>query len=288
MARGMVVALTALVGACGTVDMEAQSSTASPLSFEVASVRPNNSTEFRGAGWDFLPGGRFMATNLPLYWIISLAYDVAPQSVRLSGGPSWIRSEKYDIEALAAADAVPGSLSRRERDQRIRKMLQALLADRFKLTMRHESKEMPVYAVVVSKGGPKLQEADIHEKDCPIARTQDGTSCHVINGGMGRGMHGKAVSVADMAQFVENWSDRPVIDKTGIEGLFEIDTDGWAPMRPRPLAPGAQPTAEDIAMADPTRPTLSLIFERLGLKLETQRAAVDTFAIEHVERPSVN
>ncbi len=207
----------------------------------MASVKQNNSADFRGVGWDFLPGGRFTATNLPLYWIIALAYDVSPQSVRLSGGPAWIRTERYDLKAEAGADMVPASMSRKAREDNMRLRLQALLADRFKLAVRHESREMPVYAVVLGKSGPKLRKAAIEEKDCPSSRGQGDMSCHVITGGMGRGMHGKAVSVADIVQFVENWSDRPVIDKTGIDGLFEIDTDGWAPMRPRPVLPGRDP-----------------------------------------------
>jgi bla regulator protein blaR1 len=112
-----------------------------------------------------------------------------------------------------------------------------------------------VYAVVVGKNGPKLH---------------------------------KAVSVSNIAMFVENWSDRPVVDKTGIQGLFEVETDGRAPLRPRPVAPGAEPPAEDIAMADPTRQTLFLIFEWLGLKIEPQRAPVDVIVIDHVEKPSEN
>jgi len=288
MGNTIAVAIPALLGIWGTAGAWAQSRPDAALTFEVASVKPNNSADFRGVGWDFLPGGKFTATNLPLYWLIARAYDVAPQSVRLSGGPAWIRTERYDVKAEAGADMVPASMSRQAREDKMRLMLQALLADRFKLAMRHESREMPVYAVVVGKSGSKLRKAAIDEKDCPAGRGQEGTSCHVITGGMGRGMHGKAVSVADIVQFVENWSDRPVIDKTGVDGLFEIDTDGWAPMRPRPVLPGRDPTPEDIAMADPTRPTLSLILERLGLRMEPQRAAVDSYIIEQVERPSEN
>ena len=288
MTRAIAVAASALLGIWGTVGASAQSRPDSTLAFEVASIKPNKSADFRGLSYDFLPGGKFTATNLPLYWLIAQAYDVAPQSVRLSGGPNWIRTERYDVQAEAGAGVIPVSISRKDREDRMRLMLQALLAARFKLVMRHQSKEMPVYAVVVGKSGPKLERAAIDEKDCPTAWGLDGTSCHAITGGMGRGMHGKSVSVADMVQFVENWSDRPVIDQTGLQGLFEIDTDGWAPMRPRPVLNGRDPTPEDIAMADPTRPTLSLIFERLGLKMESQKAAVDSYVIEQIERPSEN
>jgi uncharacterized protein (TIGR03435 family) len=288
MLRRIAVAIPALLGIWGTFGAWAQSRADAALAFEVASVKPNNSADFRGVGYDFLPGGKFTATDLSLYWLIALAYDIAPQSVRLSGGPAWIRTERYDVQAEAGAGVIPVSMSRKAREDKMRLMLQALLVDRFKLTMRHENKEMPVYAVLVGKGGSKLQKSTVAEQDCPSSHSFNELSCHVITGGMGRGMHGKAVSIADMVQFVENWSDRPVIDKTGIDGLFAVDTDGWAPMRPRFVLPGRDPRPEDIAMADPTRPTLSLIFERLGLKMESQRAAVDSFVIEQIERPSEN
>lgn len=259
------------------------------LTFEAASVKPNKSTEMRGMGLRFLPGGRFTATNLPLYAIIAIAYDIAPQSVRLSGGPDWIRSEKYDIEATAGSDNNPSVMSAKARQDMTRLRLQALLADRFKLTVRHETKQLPAYVVVVANKGPKLQKAKIEENDCLEGPLPDGgPPCHVINGGMGRGLHANAVTVSDIVMFVENWSDRPVIDKTGIRGLFEVETDGWAPLRPRPVAPGAEPSAEDIAMADPTRPSLFLIFDRLGLKMESQKAPVEVFVIDHVEKPTEN
>jgi uncharacterized protein (TIGR03435 family) len=258
-----------------------------PLTFDAASVKPNKSAARPGI--QFLPGGRFTATNMPLFILIASAYDVPFQSVRLSGGPDWIRSERYDIEATAGSGAVPAGLFAKAREGKTRLMLQALLADRFKLTVRRETKQLPAYLVVVANKGPKLQKAKIEENDCPEGPLPDGgPPCHVINGGMGRGLHAKAVTVSDIVMFVENWSDRPVIDKTGIQGLFEVETDGWAPLRPRPVPPGAEPSAEDIAMADPTRPSLFLIFERLGLKMESQKAPVDVFVIDHVEKPSEN
>src|SRR5579864_9288454 len=90
-----------LIGVLNAPQARAQADGTTPLAFEAASVRENKSTEMRGMGWRFLPGGRFKATNLPIYAIIAVAYDLAPQGVRLSGGPAWTRSEKYDIEATA-------------------------------------------------------------------------------------------------------------------------------------------------------------------------------------------
>jgi len=268
----------------------AQPQASSTITFEAASVKPNNSADMRATNWQFLPGGRFTATNLPLFAIIALAYNVPFQSPRLSGGPDWIRSAKYDIQATAGVGAIPIGISIKSRDDKIRSMLQNLLADRFKLVVRRDTSVSPVYAVVVAKLGPRLKKSGIEEKDCPEVAIGafTGSSCHSVIGGQGRGLHGKAVAVADMVAFAENWSDRPIVDKTGIEGLFEVDTEGWVPVRPRIVPPGREPTAEDIAAADPTRPTLFMIFARLGLKMESQKALVETFVIDQIERPTEN
>jgi len=256
---------------------KAQPSTQTP-NFEVASVKRNNSADLRGFSWQFRRDG-FTAHNLPLYIIVATAYGIPMYSNRLSKGPNWIYSEKYDIEAKAETPT--------SRNQ-TRSMLQALLTDRFKLVVRREKKEMPVYAAVAAKNGLKLTRSTMDEKDCPEGAPNYGGACHSVVGGIGRGIHGEAASISDILALVENWSDRPLVDKTGINGLFEVQTDGWAPLIPRPLLPGVERTAEDIAMADPSRPTLFAIFERMGIKLEAQGAAIETIFIEQIERPTEN
>jgi len=262
----------------------------STVAFEAASVKPNNSTDFRGSDWKFLPGGRFVASNTPLSIIIALAYDVPmyTESHRVFGGPQWIRSEKFDIQATAGAGAISPGMSVKARDDKVRLMLQSLLADRFKLVMHRQVREVLAYVVVVAKNGPKLRGAAFEEKDCPQVEVNNGVSCHSVIGGQGRGIHGKAISVADILAFAENWSDRPIVDETGIEGLFEVDTEGWMPLRPRIVPPGREPTAEDIAMADPTRPTLFIILDRLGLRMESHQAPVETFVIDQIEKLTEN
>ncbi len=260
------------------------------VAFEAASVKANNTPDFRGRNWQFLPGGRFAATNAPLSFIIALAYNIPifTDSLRLFGGPKWVRSDKYDIVATAGRGVISPEMSVKARDDKVRLMLQSLLDDHFKLVMRRETRELPAYVVVVAKNGPKLPRASLEEKDCPEVTANDGGSCHSVIGGQGNGIHGKAISVADILAFAENWSDRPIVDKTGIEGLFRVDTVGWVPLRPRIVPPGREPTAEDIAMSDPTRPTLFMIFDRLGLKMQPQKAPVETFMIDQIEKPTEN
>ncbi len=113
--------------------------------------------------------------------------------------------------------------------------------------------------------------------------------CHHISGGIGRGIHGSAISLADVALMVQNWSDKPVVDKTGLTGLYDVQTDGWAPMRPRPMGPdGTTPTGGDSGIYDPDRQTLFDVFRQLGLKMESQRAVIDMYVVDHVEKPTAN
>jgi uncharacterized protein (TIGR03435 family) len=259
--------------------------------FEVASIKRNTSGD-RRIGLEYLPGGRYKATNLPLFLVIADAYNLPrfnSPAERLSGGPEWLRSEQYDIEATAEKGAIPAGSSRKVREDTVRLMVRKLLAERFQLAIRSETKELPVYAMVVAKGGPKLQKAKTQEEDCPETPANFEVACHAFSGGQGQGLHGNAVDMSDLTLGLSGFSDRPVIDKTGLSGLYNIQTEGWVPLRPRPpRPPGTEPTAEDQAFADPARPTIFAVLERLGLKLESQRALVETFVIEHAERPTEN
>jgi len=286
----IAVAVPVVIGMTDASPLRAQAQSAGKLAFEVASIKHNTSSDPRGMGMQILPGGRLVA-SAPLFIFVATAYDLPFQSDRLTGGPEWLRTERYDIEATPPKGAIPAGATVKERNDKVHLMLQTLLADRFKMVMRREIKELPVYAITVKRDGPKLQKAAVKEKDCSETTKgpQDPASCHSFSGGQGQGMHAQAVSASDLASYASGWADRPVIDKSGLQGLFNIQTEGWVPMRPRPARPAGQdPTPEDLAFADPARPTLFQIFDRLGLKLESQKAPIETFVIESAERPSEN
>lgn len=277
-----------------TAKLHAQA--AKPPSFEAVSVRPH------GPGGrtslmlpTVLPGGRFVS-KFSVSSVISFAYKLPVNpSPRLSGVPEWAHAvdDAYDIEATGV---MPAGLSAQASTDRMRLMVQALLADRFKLAIHRESKEMPVYELVVGKGGPKLQPADIQEKDCPeTSTTQPATPsattpmpvlCHTFNGGQGRGLHGRAVDMSDLVNTVENSTGRPLLDKTGIKGLYRIETKAWMPPGfTQAIPPGAK--AEDGTLfAD--LPSLFEVFEGMGLKMESRNESVDVYVVDHVERPSEN
>ncbi|HEY4363607.1 MAG TPA: TIGR03435 family protein [Bryobacteraceae bacterium] len=252
-----------------------------PVQFDVASVRPHASADEEFISPQFLPNGRFVSKG-SLFAVIAAAYDLLPnRGSRLTGGPDWLRTRggALDIQAIAS---LPLDLPAPERNARMRLMLQALLADRFKLKLRTEAKEMPIYALVVAKGGPKLQAADIAEKDCPegpflTAPETPSTACHSFRGGQVRTIHARAVTTTDIVSYVQNWTDRPFVDKTGLTGLYRIDTPVWQPMD----LSSAPPAAADL-------PTIYEVFEKLGLKLESQKDKVESYVIDHIEKPSAN
>jgi len=110
--------------------------------------------------------------------------------------------------------------------------------------------------------------------------------CHTFNGGQGRGLHGRAVNMSDLVSHVEDFTGRPLLDKTGIKGLYRIETKAWLPPGlTQELPPGAK--AEDGSLfAD--LPTLFEVFAGLGLKMESKNDAVDVYVVDHIERPSEN
>jgi len=286
MTLGIRVAISLLVSS----PLGAQS--ASPrLAFEAASLKENPSGSLHDTSMQFRPGGDFVARDVPLIWVIAAAYDLPSQSERLTGGPDWLRTERWDIDATAGKGTIPGNATVEDRNQKIRLMLQTLLADRFQLRMKSQKRKLPVYALVVAKHGPKLPSAAAQEKDCSdlAERLKVALHCHSFGGGQGQGLHADAGSMVDLAQFVSNWTDRPVVDKTGLRGLYKVETEGWIPMRAQaPRAPGATASAEVLAFADPARPTVFQVFAGLGLKLKSKKAEVQIFVIESVEKPSRN
>jgi bla regulator protein blaR1 len=254
--------------------------------YDVVSIKPHPQNERSGTFPQFLPGGGFRSAGVPLIFVIAKAYGVPFQGPQIAGGPAWLYSADsiFDIDAKSDTDATKG-LSPRDRDEKLRAMLQALLADYFKLRVRREMQEQPVYLLTIAKNGPKLLQSKVQQKDCD----DDPSQCHIGGAGQGRGIHTKAATLQQVVVDVSNFTDRPLLDRTGLSDLYDIDTEGWVPMRPRPPRPeGTEPTAEDLAFADPARPTLFQIFDRLGLKMESSRAAAEMITIEGLEKPAAN
>jgi bla regulator protein BlaR1 len=247
-------------------------------------VKPNKSGSQRSPSM-ILPGGRFTATNNTVRALILNAYQIPPYL--LSGGPSWIDSEAYDVEAKPADGAIPPGLRDRPLWDKTRTMLRALLADRFHLEIRTASKEMPLYEISVAKNGPKLTKST---RDC----SADIYACHGFRGNPRR-LSAMGVDMADLASILTGYAGRPVLDKTGISGVFDflLQWNVWygrqhttqttdETWRPPSRYEGEMPESDSL-------PDLATALDQqLGLKLESRKGLADTYVIERVERPSEN
>lgn len=261
-------------------------------SFEVASVKPSHSADNRMRIW--LSPGKFTVENVSLQTIIMFAYD-AKSEAQVSGGPSWIKSETFNIDAKED-DTQAAELAKLPPEQsqgQIRLMVQSLLADRFKLKVSHQMKELPVYALVVAKNGPKLTPSKQQPDSSP---EEPGAQPRMRRGIMmnGRGeLQGTDASMSFLADALTREREtggRIVIDKTGLTGNYDW-TLHWTPESPAPIFKGADngATPEGAPTPDTSGPTLfTALEEQLGLKLEPQKGNVETLVIDSVEQPSAN
>lgn len=245
--------------------------------FEVASIKRNTSGDMR-ASVQALPGAAYRAVNAPLRLLIRDAY--ALQGFQLVGGPSWLDSERFDIVAKAEGNPTP--------DQE-RLMLRALLAKRFALSVHPETRELPLYAMVMAradgKPGPHLRrtgadcaEAPVWRGTGPAPNRDPNNPCSAAGLGSGGGMKFRGVTLDAFAKFLATPAQRPVIDRTGLSGLFDLELEVTAELGPPP-PPGAADRV-DRAFA----PSLfTALQEQLGLKLDPRRGPIDVIVIDRVE-----
>jgi uncharacterized protein (TIGR03435 family) len=252
-------------------------------SFASITIRPAHSSDARDTRMQVKPDGDLIASAVPVIRLLSFAYDVPVNpSPRLTHLPDWIVREWYDIEAKAATNAIPPGLPYPEARSRSQQMIRGLLADRFGLVMRTENRTMAVYVLTAASGGPKLQKSDIAEKDCSF--DIDRQSCHNFVGGLGHPLNAKAINMDDLADYISNWTDLPVINRTGISGLFTVNTEGWVPMRLPPPPPNSSPDVNAFAGL----PTIFSVLNKLGLELKRQEDTLPMYTVESIERPVAN
>ena len=253
--------------------------------FEVASVKPSNSADRRPLvnGFNVASGGQFTASNVTLKLLIRQAYNI--KDFQISGGPGWTGSDLFDIAAKPEGPTKPDQFAL---------MLQSLLADRFHLAIRRETRELPVYALVVAKSGPKIKAAN--ESDPVIPQLKGRTD---LPGGGGRPrvviirrgrLTTQGTGMPALAADLSNVLGRPVVDKTGLTGMYDLMLE-WTPDENQVANFQAIGVPEGFGAPPPDwqGPTLfTALEEQLGLKLESEKGPVEMFQIERVERPSEN
>jgi len=223
----------------------------SQASFDVVSVKPV-STKIREA-MDFrLEPKTLTVTSWSLALLIQRAYGVRRDQIL--GGPTWIDSEMYDIVAKTEEETGPSQMML---------MLRTLLADRFGLRMRRETREGTVYALITGKTGPRLREA------------KEGTRSFVRLGHSVSGAYviqGQNASVSGLIEKLANVLERPVIDRTGLKGSYDFRLE----------------FAVNSMMPDSGESVFSVVQYELGLKLETQKGPVEAIVVESATKPSAN
>jgi len=264
--------------------------------FEVASIKLNGGgiTNQQGGqlvGFQVLPGGRLVVENFSLLELMMAAYGL--QYFQISGGPSWISSDRYNIEAKAAGNPDGKEVAG--------PMLQALLKDRFNLAFRSDMKELPIYNLTVAKNGAKLQHST--EGSCIstslnaqpfVLLAADQVPCGFRGfeqNGLDRKLKVFGISTTELAEALSKGElGRTVIDKTGLIGNFDILMH-WTFELPAqvPIADGAGRPGTPTLPSETTGPSIfTAIQEQLGLKLESGKGPVKVLVIDHVQRPSDN
>ena len=236
-----------------------------PAVFEVATIKPSNPDT---PGKLFTIRGRqFTTINTTLNDLIGFAYRI--HAAQIAGAPEWAESAKYDITGQPEGQGQPS-------ERQLRAMVQKLLEDRFRLSAHRDTKELPVYALTVGKGGPRLTRNDTNPNGFPSLMFKGLGVLPALN-----------ATMADLASVLQTAVlDRPVVDRTELAGRFDF-TLTWTPDDSQFRGLGVRVPAPSN---DPNAPAglFTAVQEQLGLRLESTKAPVEVLVIDRVERPSDN
>ena len=227
--------------------------------FDVATVKPTNPVNDGHTHINYPAGGVFSASNITLAALMEWAYEM-PQK-QILDGPGWMGTERFDVQAKSDAETDKRLRGMSSEDERAlkRRMVQALLEDRFAMKLHRETRTLAAYDLVVGKDGSKL-----------AVSTSNGKSI-----GMGREhFNGQGLTADLIAEELSLVAGKIVVDKTGLDGRYDLKLK-WTP--------------DDAPVAEDSAPSLfTAIEEQLGLKLKAAKESVAVIAIDHVEQPSAN
>jgi uncharacterized protein (TIGR03435 family) len=291
--RALAIVGIVSVGVVNALRAQAPAADTRSPAFEIASVKPNQPGNPSPRGTSFLQGGRFYATSYSLRALIRLAYQI--QDFQLDGLPSWAGTRLFDINARARDDQL-------DKNGRVpfetgRLMVRRLLADRFQLLGHYESRELPIYELILArhdgKLGPQLRQSTV---DCDVL-SHSGTvmprpaprQAPICGADLSaEHMIFNALPMSRLALSLSTWVDRMVTDRTGLIGPFDLDLQ-WSLTQVPQFDPSGNPIAGTASRAPSDSSGLSIftaLQEQLGLKLESTKGPVDVLVIDHVEQPT--
>ncbi len=269
-----------LIGILPAIHAGAQSAPSAPApSFEVASIRVNHSAS--GGTHISFSESSLRVSNASVKNLIFSAYEIQPS--QLSGGPGWINTARFDINAKVEDSLVEKfkTLKPEEGREQRKLLLQSLLAERFNLKVSRATKELPIYALVVAKSGIKFPESKLDVKGSSM-------NSHSQGGGPVT-LESKGVTMASLAENLSRQVDRTVLDRTGLAGRYDFtlqysrDENQGAMFRASDSGSGAA-SAPPPDSAGPT--IFTALQEQLGLKLEATKGPVDILVIDHIDMPT--
>jgi bla regulator protein blaR1 len=266
-----------------------------PLTFDVVSIRedkseptPQNST-YNGP----TPDG-YRLKDLPMFAVIQLAFlpsdgGMSFRPDRIIGVPPWAfytGSIRYDIDAKVSETDLPRWKDPAQQPTMLRAMLQAMLADRFKLAVHRETKEIPIYQLALGRKAPKIKPseettlADVRQKH-PDAITLRGTT--IVTSGPNPGQQNVfAITMPDLGTFLSNLAGRPVQDATGLPGKYDVTYQiELAPPPQQGVSAGVPPDFFNAQI-------YSIVQDQLGFQLKSAKGSVESLVVDHIERPSEN
>ena len=265
----MVRKIAALILAISASGIFAQSPVPRPKfdAFEIATVKLAAPDAKPGRYITMQGVNRFVEKDYTLKLLIAAAYDLNPRTI--SGGPSWIESDHYDIAALTPGDVRPTHNEQMS-------MLRSLLAERFTLAFHREAKVFSIYELQVAKNGPRLKETAPHSDVPPTVGPGVVYPQRIV-------LPARNATMGEFASLLQRAIlDRPVVDKTVLSARYDFDLE-WAPDETQ--FGGDVPAASTDA---PAVPLFTAIQEQLGLKLVATRGPVDALVVDKAERPSAN
>ena len=264
--------------------------------YDVATIKPASGSDGRMM-FMFMPGG-INISGVPVQMLLREAFNV--EDDRIVSAPGWVKTNRYDVQAKVAPEDAP-KLDKLTSDQR-RAMLLPLLVERFNLKYHHEMRELPSYALVVAKGGPKMKLSAIQDPppgsrppgDTAAAKPGDspapGAPPRRMMGMTGRGhVESQGSNTEMLARILSSQLGRTVVDKTGLTANYDY-TLQWTPDDAPPPKPGAEagPQRNDSGNEDSGPSLFTAVQEQLGLKLEAEKGTVDVIVIDHIDTPSEN
>jgi uncharacterized protein (TIGR03435 family) len=295
-----VFTAAATFGAFVTTSIHAQSQSQSTAvtppvyAYDVVSVKPNTGAG-RG-GTSGMPDG-FSMRGGTLAGLIWSAYGLKYPEQQLIGAPAWISSDKFDVDAKMESSVMDAlqKMSQEDRTAARQQMMQALLADRFKLVVHRESREFPVYTILIAKSGLKMKEAkpgDTYPNGFKIPGGRGGGAGSMLYqlGPSGTMMTAQGVALAQLIPTISREVGRIVLDKTGLTGNYDFVFQ-YTPENFHPRADLTEPPPGSGMALPPDFGVISIftaVQEQLGLRLESGKAPIEVIVIDHVERPSGN